>query len=81
MGMTEAFGETAAVGAERVLLALGDRGGSDLHVATEVGGVGVGLGKLTVEPDGVVSGKLGEDAEDCVTDETGVSQQRTVSAV
>jgi len=71
MGMTEAFGETAAVSAERVLLALGDRGGSDLHVATEVGGIGIGLGKFTVEPDGVVSGQFGEYAEDCVTGETG----------
>jgi len=63
VGMTKAFG-TAAVGAERVFLALGDRGGGDLHVATEVGGVGVGLGKFTVEPDGVVSGQLGEYSED-----------------
>ena len=79
MGVTEAFGETAAVGAERVLLALGDRGGSDLDVATEVGGVGVGLGKFAVEPDGVVSGQLGEYAEYCVRDETGVSEQSTMS--
>ena len=64
-GMTEAFGEAAAVGAERVFLSLGDWSGSDLHVATEVGGVGVGLGRLAVEPDGVVSGQLGEPAEDC----------------
>ena len=69
--MTEAFGETAAVGAERVVLALGDRGGSDLHVATEVGGIGVWLGKFAVEPDGVVSGQLGEYAKHCVTDEAG----------
>ena len=74
MGMTEAFGETAAVGAERVLLALGDRGGSDLHVATEVGGVGVGLGKLAIESDRVISGQLGEFTKDYEMDETGVSE-------
>jgi len=73
-GVTEAFGEAAAVGAERVVLSLGDRSGSDLHVATEVGRVGVGLGKFAVGPNGVVSGQLGEPAEDCVIDEIGVSE-------
>jgi hypothetical protein len=76
MCMTEALGETAAVGTERVVLSLGNWGGSNFHVATEVGGVGVGLGKLAVEPDGVVSGQLGQPAEDLFVnlgaDRTGV---------
>jgi hypothetical protein len=61
----EAFGEAAVTGTERIVLSLGLRILDDLHVATEVGGVGVGLGELSVEPDGVVSGQLGELAEDC----------------
>jgi hypothetical protein len=70
--MTETFGETAAVGAlngfsSRLVIGLV----SDLDVATEVGRVGFGLGKFTVEPDGVVSGQLGQSAEDCVAGETG----------
>jgi hypothetical protein len=71
----EAFAETELVaGTERVALSLGDRVGNNLHVTTEVGGVGVRLGKLAVEPDGVVSGQLGQPAGDCKTDEIGVSE-------
>jgi len=72
--MSEAFGEAAAMSAERVVLPLVDWGGSDLHIATEVRGIGVWLGEFAVEPDGVVSRQLGEPAEDCKTDEIGVSK-------
>ena len=65
---TEALGEATGVGAERVVLSLGDWVGNNLHVAAEVGGVGVGLGKLAVEPDGVVSGQLGQHTVDYTRD-------------
>ena len=41
----------------------------NLHVATQARRVGVGLGKLAVEPDGVVSWELWEPAENYVADE------------
>lgn len=70
IGGTEAFDQAATVRTKRVAFSLGDWGGSDLHVAAEVRGVGVGLWKFTVEPDGVVSGQLGQPAEDCAMEGT-----------
>ena len=64
----EASGDAAAMGTERVVLSLGDWVGNNLHIATEVRGVGVRLGKLAIEPDGVVSGQLGQHAVDCKGD-------------
>jgi len=54
---TVAFGEAAmAKGLKRVFLPLCDWVGDNLHVAAQIGGIGVGLRELAIEPDGVVSG-------------------------
>jgi hypothetical protein len=69
---TEAFREAAVVAnSERVVLSLCLWAHANRDVAKEVGGVRVGLGKFSVEPDGVVSGQLGQRAGGCITDERG----------
>lgn len=69
---TEAFRETAVVAdAERVVLSRCHWAHVNRDVAKEVGGVGVGLGKFSVEPDRIVSGQLGQRAGDCITDDGG----------
>jgi len=61
IGITVAFDEAAvAKGFERVVISLCDWLGDNLHVAAQMRGIGVGLGELAIEPDGVVSGQLGE---------------------
>jgi hypothetical protein len=62
-----------ATGPEWVLFPLGLRRLDNLHVATQARRVGVGLGKLAVESDWVVSWELGEYAGNCVADGAGVS--------
>ena len=64
---TVAFGEAAmAKGFERVFVSLCDWVGGNLHVAAQIGGIGVGLRELAIEPYGVVSGQLGEYTVDCI---------------
>ena len=60
-------------GTERVVISLGLLPGINRHVAEEVGRVGFWR-NLAAEPDGVVSGQLGQISEDCVTDEIGVNE-------
>jgi len=70
-GTAVAFGKAAmAKCSERVVVSLCDWGGGNLHVAAQLGGVGVGLGELAVGPDGVISGQLGELPIDCTMGET-----------
>lgn len=61
-------------GFEWVLFSLGYRLLDNLHIATQAGRVGVRLGKLAVEPDGVVPWQLGEHAENYVAGERWVSE-------
>jgi len=49
-------------GSEWILFSLGQWLLGDCHVAKKAGRVGVRLGELAVEPDGVVSWELGEPA-------------------
>ena len=74
---TVAFSEAAAVKvSERVIFSLGNRLHVNLHVAAEAGGIGVGLRKLAIAPDGVVPGQLGKYSVDYRMDETSVNDQR-----
>jgi len=61
---TVAFGQAAVKGPERAVVSLCARLGDNLHVAAQFRGVGVRLGELAIEPDGVVSGQLGEYSSD-----------------
>ena len=54
----------ATVDTGRVVPSLGDWAGSDRHVTKQVRGVGVRLGRLAVEPDGVVARQLGQPTGD-----------------
>lgn len=71
IGTTVASGEAAAVkGPERAVVSLCDWLGNNLHVAAQVGRMGVSLRELAIEPDRVVSGQLREYSSGCITDET-----------
>jgi len=64
IGTSVTFDKAMVVtGLEWVLFSLGYRLLNNLHITTQAGRVGVRLGKLAVEPDGVVPWKLGEHAE------------------
>ena len=69
IGTAVAFDKTAFMGRERVVVSLCEWLGGNRHVAEQVGGIGVRLGELAIEPDGVVSGQLGEYSVDCIMDE------------
>lgn len=71
---TEAFGEAAMMeGAERVEVSFGFWLGDNLHITAEVGGVGVGLGKLAIESNGVVPRQFGDNSKDCTMDPASVN--------
>lgn len=71
-----AFDKTVGVtGFEWVAFSLGYWLRNNLYVGTQAGRVGIWLGKLAIKPDGIVSRELGEPARNCITGETGLSEQ------
>jgi hypothetical protein len=71
----------AVVGIERVVVSLCDWRGGNLHVAAQIGGIGVSLGGLAIKPDGVVSGQLWEYSEDYILDETSEQPMNNVGYI